>query len=391
MTDQLTRFCIDNPELDRLNELIWEFNLFEAAGLRRDEVKHSRFLSFLLNPRESHGLGEGFLRPFLQRAIQASERPDLAVSPLQLELWDLGEVEVLVERYAIDILILFREYRLAVVIENKIGSGEHSDQLNRYHQRIHEHYPGWKVLPLFLSPQGTLPTDERYLPVTYEVIVGLLDHLLEFRSASMGEAVRLTLRHYAQLLRRHVVTDSEIRDLCQAIYRKHKTAIDLIVEHTGGRFDGVRELARTLVGEAGFVLVKESAAIPFLPPGWIAWVPRGEDRTWTNEGFLLRFEFVFSPNSVRLLLWIGPGDAVVRQRLLDAANANKPPFNPKSTTITKLNTVVARMEMVRGQTLDTEDPDQVDAEFRLNWERFLSLDLGRLEAVMRDASVPQSG
>lgn len=38
MTDHLTRFCVDNPELHRLGELIGEFDLFEAAGLRRDEV-----------------------------------------------------------------------------------------------------------------------------------------------------------------------------------------------------------------------------------------------------------------------------------------------------------------------------------------------------------------
>ena len=235
LTKHPARCCVDNPELDRLNELIGEFNVFEAAGLRRDEVKHARFLSFLLSPQEALGLGEGFLRPFLQRAIRASERTDLPVSPLDLELWSLADAEVRVEWQSIDLLILVPGRKLAVVFENKIGSGEHSDQLNRYLTRVHQQYPGWKVLPLFLSPQGTPPTDERYLPVTYEIIVGLLDHLLDTRSASMGDAVRLALRHYAQLLRRHVVSDSEIRELCQSIYRKHKAAIDLIVEHTSFR------------------------------------------------------------------------------------------------------------------------------------------------------------
>jgi len=32
-------------------------NIFEAAGMHRQEIRHSNFLAFLLRPQETHGLG----------------------------------------------------------------------------------------------------------------------------------------------------------------------------------------------------------------------------------------------------------------------------------------------------------------------------------------------
>ena len=61
-TDQkaLEAFLLDNPELAQLEVLLDEFNIFEAVGAVRQEVRHSDFLAFLLHPRERHGLGATF-------------------------------------------------------------------------------------------------------------------------------------------------------------------------------------------------------------------------------------------------------------------------------------------------------------------------------------------
>src|SRR5579862_2960485 len=120
---RLTALCVDNPQLEQLDSMLAELNIFEAAGLTRDEVKHSRFLSFLLNPREAHGLGDAFLTRTLQKSIQESGRTDLEVSPLELELWDLADSEVRPEWSGIDIAVLNHTQKLAIVVENKIGSG----------------------------------------------------------------------------------------------------------------------------------------------------------------------------------------------------------------------------------------------------------------------------
>ena len=37
------------------------------------------------------------------------------------------------------------------------------------------------------------------------------------------------IRHYANMLRRDIVGDEELKELCQKMYVKHKTALDLII------------------------------------------------------------------------------------------------------------------------------------------------------------------
>ena len=43
-----------------------ELNFFEAAGLTTQEVKHSAFFAWLLNPKQTHDKGSLFLFDFLQ-------------------------------------------------------------------------------------------------------------------------------------------------------------------------------------------------------------------------------------------------------------------------------------------------------------------------------------
>ena len=60
---------------------------------------------------------------------------------IDLDLWDLDDVEIRLEWFSIDILIIDGQHQLAVIIENKIDSGEHDDQLKRYRQIVNQHYP----------------------------------------------------------------------------------------------------------------------------------------------------------------------------------------------------------------------------------------------------------
>ena len=55
----LGQFVLDNPELERLEAIVRIFNPFVAMRWTRQEVKHSTFLSWLLNPRETHGPSGG--------------------------------------------------------------------------------------------------------------------------------------------------------------------------------------------------------------------------------------------------------------------------------------------------------------------------------------------
>ncbi|HEY9655978.1 MAG TPA: PD-(D/E)XK nuclease family protein, partial [Crinalium sp.] len=69
----LEKFIVDNHYLEKLESLLTQFNIFEAVGVTRQELRHSDFLAFLLNPSQTHQLGDRFLKRFLKRVLIEAE------------------------------------------------------------------------------------------------------------------------------------------------------------------------------------------------------------------------------------------------------------------------------------------------------------------------------
>ena len=65
----LDAFVVDNAELERLESLLAQFNILEVLGVVRQELRHSDFLAFLLDPSANHGLGDAFLKQLLKHAL----------------------------------------------------------------------------------------------------------------------------------------------------------------------------------------------------------------------------------------------------------------------------------------------------------------------------------
>lgn len=120
---------------------------------------------------------------------------------------------------------------MAVIIENKIGTREHSGQLNRYYETVEQQHPGYKIVGLYLMPAGDEPSHEAYLPLSYGTICEDLDPLSQSQVSVQNPDLKVSITHYTDMLRSHIVGDSEIAKLAQQIYRKHQRAIDLIYEH----------------------------------------------------------------------------------------------------------------------------------------------------------------
>ena len=100
---QLEVFLIGNPLLDELEVRIAEFNIFEAMGAVRQELRHSDFLAFLLNPSEKHKLDDHFLKQFLIEVLKAAENPP--ITPITIKITDFSNAVVEREAQYIDILI----------------------------------------------------------------------------------------------------------------------------------------------------------------------------------------------------------------------------------------------------------------------------------------------
>jgi len=354
MTDQpapadrevLEDFLIDNPDLERLEILLGEFNLFEALGVVRQELRHSDFLGFLLDPRQNHGLADSFLTLFLRKAIQASDLTGLPFTALDVTLWDLADTEVRREWKNIDLLILNRSLKLVIIVENKIGSTEHSDQLRRYLDTVRQEFAGWRTAGIYLTPEGEPPSEETFLPCSYGLVKEAIETLLESRSAVMGPEVRTAVSHYSQLLQRHVVSDSEIAELCQRIYRQHQQALDLIYEHKPDRAALAYDVLLSVVGQADAVRLDHctKSYVRFVPREWdLPQLSVGEG--WTPSGRMLLFEFKNDYRGITLQLQLGPGPLEVREALFQAAQAS-PLLKPTSKVLNKKWNAISAGRMV---------------------------------------------
>lgn len=218
----IRRFLADISCLDELEEMLGASNLFDVLGMARTEIRHSNVLRWLLDPKGSHGLSELFLRAFLQRLSQDGADAILLFSG------DLSSFTVVREYKHIDILLLSREAKVVIAIENKVDSAEHDNQLNRYEQTLMRDFPGYYQEMVYLSPDGVEPSESRWRVMTYEVILLALKYCMQRVSLSNESAVFLS--QYVQLLEREFMNKEKLSEICNRIYREHKQALDLIYE-----------------------------------------------------------------------------------------------------------------------------------------------------------------
>src|SRR5690606_12205461 len=90
----LEAFVVDNDALLELEARIGRFNIFDALGIVRTEIRHSNFLAWLLDPAESHGLGGLFLNAVLMDLLRKTPVEQRLFSPIKLDGGELRGVEI---------------------------------------------------------------------------------------------------------------------------------------------------------------------------------------------------------------------------------------------------------------------------------------------------------
>ena len=315
-----------DEDLQRLEDLLAEFNLFDVLKIERREPQHSALLAWLLDPRGSHGLRDYFLRRFLSvAAAEAHERQIAGVTPLDVDGWKLSNVEVATERHNIDILITDEADGLVCFIENKIGSAEHSDQLSRYLDTISHEYDGLTSIPIFLTPEGLEPESDsdarHYVPIDYSRVADLIDRTLQTRGSTISVPVADFIKQYARTLRRHVLnTADNVEELALQIYNNHRDAIDLIINARPAAEAKGWDLLDSAVGRYMPLLQPDFHSKwyhRFFAPGLEEVAELSKGSAWTESGRLLLFELRYK--SRRFNLIIGPGPDETRERLYHLA------------------------------------------------------------------------
>ncbi len=384
----LEKFVVENSELEQLEGLIAQFNIFEAIGVVRQELRHSDFLAFLLDPKQNHGLGDLVVRRLLQRALVSHSSFDLNLSPVHLDVWDLGQMAVRREWEHIDLLLVDKLNRLVVLVENKVDSTEHSGQLEKYLSVVEREFPPsiWKVLAIYLAPSGDSASTDRYVPVSYGLVAEVVESIVATRGASLDPAVTSLLSHYARMLRRHIVADSEIADLCRSIYQRHQRALDLIFEHRPDHLSAIQALLVEHI-TANDDLVLDSASkqgVRFAPRAWES-IPKGSG--WYPSGRIPMFEITLTSERVNMALYIGPGPSEVRSTLIKIATERQPPFKVAKGTAAaqKWRQVYSRRILTKDE-LDFLSREELEGRFKTVWSDFVDNTLRSLIDPIADAT-----
>jgi hypothetical protein len=384
-TDLLEAFLQDD-DLERLEDIAEEFNIFEVLGAVRQELRHSSFLAWLLDPSRNHGLGDYFLKRFLwTTAGLARERDIQTISPIEVNTLDLGDVTVRREWRNIDILISSESQRFVCAIENKVDSSEHSSQLDRYFDRCKAEFPDYRHHFVFLTPWRTEPSCDEWVPVGYRSVLDLVERVVNAKQGTLGDEVGLFLQHYASMLRRHIVGESEIDKLCTRIYNKHRQALEMLFERRPDRQADIRALLEQLIksySDPQFELDACSKAyIRFAPRSWTSdHLKTGTG--WTKSGRILLFQFDNLPDSLRLYLVMGPGDASVRSRIWETVRSQTNPIFSGSTTLQKW-CIIFQLDLLSPQDYQPDDMESIEAKIQESMSSFKATQFPQIDEVIR--------
>lgn len=239
-TEELEALFVNNPLLARIESHLGRFNPIRVMRMERMEIRHSAILAWLLDPAESHGLEDKFLKAFLGEALRGQSGLG-APSALDVARADLRDSVIRREWQHIDVFIHSVSNGWGFVIENKYDSRQHEGQLSKYLDRVHAGLGAEAndliVRGIFLTLNYEEPADARYAPINYEAICRLLPRFVQQEAHLLTADVRTFLRHYIEILEEEVgmsTEQSEMEKLAKQLYRDHKKALDFVLEHGSG-------------------------------------------------------------------------------------------------------------------------------------------------------------
>lgn len=228
----LEKILIDIECLTPLNKWLGEFNIFDILKITRNEIRHSNILAWLINPSESHGFGDEIIKKILCDIV-LKNKTHFASSGLEyihFALMDFDDLTIQREIDNIDLLLSSESNKVVVCIENKIGADEHSNQLEKYENKINSTYPEYKKIFVFLTPDGKSSVkDKNWVSYSYNEILNILSKAI--LKENLDDSVKILINNYIGTVRRYVMKDEEMVKICNDIYKKHKRALDLIYEN----------------------------------------------------------------------------------------------------------------------------------------------------------------
>jgi len=182
------------------------FNILKTLGVWRREVSHTYVISWLLNPVESHGLGDMFLTRFLG-AIELGQ--------LNLENVRVKRFRRSKRGYEVDLTVENEDFY--AIIENKITHKAQKKQLATEFEEFNPH-DSRRFLSIYLTPFEKDVPHEDFKVVTYQDVRSILNDLIE--NCSNGD-VKTFLRHYVDSIEEIVLGKFEGFNERSKLYSKY--------------------------------------------------------------------------------------------------------------------------------------------------------------------------
>jgi len=192
LLDKLKILHMKYEKLDKNNSD--KFNIFSILLKSSDEVNlHSKFIYELLNPNGSHQQNEIFLNLFIEEIN--SEIPENIL---------IENIDAYWEKRNIDILL--KSKNKVIIIENKIYTEDHSNQLSKYLNIVKEDgYSEKDISLIYLTLFNEEPNEEKIrektINITYETnIKNWIEQCI--KEVAMIPTLRETLVQYLMLIKK---------------------------------------------------------------------------------------------------------------------------------------------------------------------------------------------
>jgi hypothetical protein len=382
----LEKFVINNNSLEELEAKIAQFNIFEAVGMIWQEIKHSNFISFLLNPTEKHQLGDLFLKKVLVKTlIDAENTPADAV---EVAIMNLRDAEVRREWKNIDLLIHSPSNRFVCTIENKVNASESNDQLEKYKNVVETAFPNCTRIFIFLTKEGSCASQPEWLTLSYSTVADIIETICNERRSTIGDEVYIVMQHYVDLVRRHIMSESDIAELCRKIYKQHRQAIDLIYEHRPDLQSDIQGFLEQIIEKSAQETKFEKddctkKLIRFAPKEWDDLTFQKTCERWTRSKRILQFEFINDPQSLRLSLIIGPGeDKGVRQDIYNKLQELKLPGFRKNSNMQANWPRVWEEPILQTSDYEDDDLEKLQDKIEAFWKKCISDDIKKIREAI---------
>lgn len=284
MLNQLQTFLIDESlNLEKLDSFLKEPNYLEILGVSHKELQHSNFLAWFLDWNGSHKIGNYFLKSFINLLEITPEEK------IRMNLSNLSNTIVKREYKNIDILIVNRDLNFTICIENKIYAGKSgANQLVEYYnvvENIWHSNKQHKNYYVYLTPFPRDLTEKEneigYINITYREILEIIEDTIQSRNIS--ESTKPLVLNYIQNFKKNIMKESNEIALAQEIYRKHKAAIDFIINNKPNLTSLFKKINQFLLNHDKYenLTPDDNGFIRFLPKEVVG--AFDYDKSWGNS------------------------------------------------------------------------------------------------------------